>query len=76
MTSMTRMTRFWCLMITLLNCSLANSAVFHHYPELEDNDRKCVWENLSVDPFDELIISWNATRPTNGDFKIDVMLKA
>jgi hypothetical protein len=32
------------------------------------------WEQ-ETDPFDELIVSWNAFRPTNGFFKISVSLK-
>lgn len=66
---------FWCFMTVLLNSTLLNAAIFHHYPELETKDRTYVWEEVLVDSFDEVIISWNATRPSRGDFRIFVALE-
>lgn len=51
------------------------SGVFHHYPEHDERTINCTWEETTPDPFEELIVSWNAQRPTDGDFRVSVMIK-
>lgn len=34
-----------------------------------------VWEQDDIDPFDELIVSWNALRPTAGEFRLSIAVR-
>ncbi|MFI5343018.1 MAG: C39 family peptidase [Chlamydiales bacterium] len=51
------------------------SGIFHHYPKLDENATAYVWEEITSDPFEELIVSWNAQRPLEGDFRMSITLK-
>lgn len=42
---------------------------------IHQTDIKTDWKEDSVPPFDELMISWNATRPINGKYLIYVKVK-
>jgi hypothetical protein len=66
---------FWYMMTVITPMPVLSSAVFHHYPELDENTTSYVWEEIALDPFEELIVSWNAQRPMKGDFTISIMVK-
>lgn len=60
--------------MSLLNFSTLVSEVYHHYPQLRELDASYIWEELHVEPFDEMILSWNAPRPVEGDYRISLMV--
>lgn len=48
--------------------------VYHNYPDLNRDVKAYVWEMIPAKPFDEMMISWNASRPVDGDYRISVMV--
>ena len=53
----------------LIIVSLVQASLFHH-----DFDKASYWEESGLEPFDELIVSWEAKRPRHGCFVIQVSL--
>lgn len=56
---------FYLLFLNSLEASL-----FHHLSPITEE-----WREENVNPFDELFLSWNASRPANGKFLFYVSLK-
>lgn len=56
--------------------SILNSQIFAHQLmhrsllETEKKEGVFIWEETHLNPFDELIISWNAKRPKQGAYLI------
>jgi len=46
--------------------------LLHHH--VKSTDQVYIWEERGCIPFDELIVSWNASRPQHGDFFISISL--
>jgi hypothetical protein len=49
--------------------------ISHHDISHSENKNSYVWENESITPFKELIVSWNAKRPSLGHFIFFISLK-
>jgi len=68
-------TFFWTILMTVL-MSQAHASELMHRSLLEDEKQNntFVWEETQLKPFDELIVSWDAERPANGSYLIQVSL--
>jgi hypothetical protein len=52
------------------------SEMHHYYVENEDRiNQTCCWVEQNVSLFEELLISWNASRPQTGHYSIHVKVK-
>ncbi len=47
----------------------------HYFIQNQQNMPSLTWEQDSVTPFNELIVSWNALRPQSGEYKLSIALK-
>lgn len=66
--------RRWIILLMLPICQLWGSE-FRHVACVDRNDEsQFIWEQVNVNPFDELILSWNANRPNEGNYLIQVSL--
>lgn len=63
------------MIVTSLLCSSTQAEVFHYYPQLDESEHVHVWEGYPDQPFNKMIVSWNAHRPIDGDIIVSVMLK-
>ena len=70
---MIKQTFYWLLSMTLFISTVHSSERLHRLlTEKEKENCIFVWEEFTEYPFDELIISWNAERPTQGAYLIQV----
>ena len=68
-------TFFWALLIAIFSSQIHASELMHRsLLEDEKNNHTFVWEETQLKPFDELIVSWDAERPLNGSYLIQVSL--
>jgi hypothetical protein len=61
----------------LLNLLVPISAgnLFHYYPSQKEKGEKCfIWQLENIPAFNELLISWNAQRPQEGAYSIQVSI--
>lgn len=66
---------FWAILMTILfSQSYASELMHRPLLEYEKTNNSFVWEETQLRPFDELIISWDAKRPLNGSYLIQVSL--
>jgi len=61
------------IIFSLLLCFICETyaSELHHY-FLRGEQLEAIWEETAVEPFDELILSWDASRPEQGDYLIEV----
>jgi hypothetical protein len=59
------------MIIAALRCD--GSEIFHYHLSDEEQEKTSfIWEQDSLAPFDELIVSWNAQRPQKGAYLIQL----
>lgn len=59
-----------CLFLLTLNLSTLEAHIAHQKAPIAQE-----WQQENLKPFDELMISWNGPRPTQGDFRFYVRVK-
>lgn len=68
-------TFFWTILMTVLfSQSYASELRHRSLLESEKKNNSFVWEETNLSPFDELLISWDAERPQNGAYLIQVSI--
>lgn len=66
---------FWVFLLTVLISQAHASELMHRsLLECEKKNKIFVWEETLQRPFNELIVSWDAERPLNGSYLIQVSL--
>jgi hypothetical protein len=74
--NMIKQTFFWVLLMTLLTTSIYSGESLHRtLSDKEKGSSLFIWEEDTQTPFDELVISWNALRPRQGNYLIQVCVK-
>lgn len=69
------MKTFLIIFMTAIISQVYSSTLMHRsLSECEKNNNIFVWEETQLNPFDELIVSWNAERPLSGSYLIQVSL--
>jgi hypothetical protein len=61
-------------MTALISQGYASELMHRSLLECEKENNTFVWEETQLRPFDELIVSWDAERPLNGSYLIQVSL--
>lgn len=67
---------FWTILMSVISIYQANAGELMHrfLLQYEKKNNTFVWEETQLRPFDELIVSWDAERPPNGSYLIQVSL--
>ncbi len=61
--------------VTFFALTTLSAEVFHYYPSpITKESGQVEWEKISCDPFNEMIVSWNAKYPEQGDYLISLSL--
>lgn len=67
-------TFFWAIFMIIFSQACASDLMHRFLLESEKKNNTFAWEETQLNPFDELIVSWNAERPLNGSYLIQVSL--
>jgi hypothetical protein len=65
---------FWTTLMLVFSQAYASELMHRPLLEYEKKNNTFVWEEIQLSPFDELIVSWDAERPLNGSYLIQVSL--
>jgi Peptidase_C39 like family len=67
---------FSIVLLAMVFSSSVHADIYHHdLNPCDQQDNIFLWENEVPSPFDEMIVSWNASRPVYGCYLIDVSVK-